>query len=562
MTNAAFLTVGSNPWLACSLLFTARVFVPGMAWSWTCTTDALSDSPWSDYLLAIAKSTILGFLIAVLNAFVLSELGLYSEPIEWISLTLLSAVGAAFGIVRARQRLCSTLRFSLLGILLSIMTISLVMLLPARGEWIVGGWDPGIYVNQGMIVERSGTFEPVPLAPYGLITEDEGLLFVRGSENYRECFPGVPIDIRTSKLQHYFFRLMPSAVAVTARCGGLRAATRVNILLGAMVCLALVAVLVGYRSGRIWSYFALFGLITQPIWIYHLRTPTSEMLQLVLLLGICLCAANSSTGLAKAIWSSLFMFAAIINRISFVPFAAIIILVSAILDLEEHRNKTSVLVERIAQFIAISVATAINWNVCSITIVRLKPIMPTLFLVTIVAVLMTIVIDLIGRTIVRYKIFSLLRPFFSMTFVSITLITMGVIWLGSGTRLLAEPSYNLRQLIHYIGIIPLILACFGAILLLRRKHSFSNRFYGILAFLSVISMAMLLQKGIKDLYPWATRRYLVYTIPLIAVLSGYLYHYLICQKNGFKWLARALAVLLLAATILTNGRACWHAWSR
>lgn len=66
----------------------------------------------------------------------------------------------------------------------------IVLLLPQRGEWVVGGWDPGVYLNQGVLVSQQGSFYPEALPCYKNLSEEAFAAFTRGRGNYIEAFPG------------------------------------------------------------------------------------------------------------------------------------------------------------------------------------------------------------------------------------------------------------------------------------------------------------------------------------------------------------------------------------
>ncbi len=79
------------------------------------------------------------------------------------------------------------------------------MLLPNTGEWIAGGWDPGVYLNTGINVGQTGTFTPQDKAFGADFTPAERSHFMRYPSNRSERFPGILSNKNGTEINFHFF---------------------------------------------------------------------------------------------------------------------------------------------------------------------------------------------------------------------------------------------------------------------------------------------------------------------------------------------------------------------
>ena len=158
------LVVDYNPWLAAALGLAARIFLPGLAWVWVLPdVDANSRGAWHARFRTSALAAFIGLIVSVGVVIVLGETGRYRPAYEWVALLSVTGLGVALGLWRVPARLLGRLRQAMLPVLLFAAAAAGIMLLPRQGEWLVGGWDPGTYVDQGVFVSRNGTFRPGPV---------------------------------------------------------------------------------------------------------------------------------------------------------------------------------------------------------------------------------------------------------------------------------------------------------------------------------------------------------------------------------------------------------------
>ncbi|NCC53353.1 MAG: hypothetical protein EOM20_19375, partial [Spartobacteria bacterium] len=307
---------------AVALIF--RFFLPGLAWVWLFGAFSFSGKSWRRWVVAAWLSMLVSVLFTTLLAIGLGEFGLLRGRIPWWATGCWVGAGLVLGGLKQPTRLGRSLRAGLPGMLVCALVWLAAQCLPQRGEWVVGGWDPGIYINHGVYVATQGTFHPEPAAGYTEISEDELALFTRRDEGYVETFTGVPIDTAHRNHEIYFFRLMPALIAVLVDCGGLRAALRVNFILALPAMLAFFVMCLAFRRALPFALLALCLLITQPVWQYLIHLPTSEMLQLFLLSSAVALIVGSRNPRDTLLAACCF-FGAVINRLTFLPMGLLLL---------------------------------------------------------------------------------------------------------------------------------------------------------------------------------------------------------------------------------------------
>ena len=543
--STTLASVIQNPWLACGLLVAAHFFVPGMAWGWIIPRPG-KDLPgkWFSVLFAASVSLILGFLFSLLGCLALAEAGWFTKTGEAVLLGIVILSGLLAGGIRNRQVCIDHLKFSLPGLVFTLFVSIAVMILPNRGEWIAGGWDPGIYVNQGISISRSNSLHPPPDPLFASLAPEEVDLLTRRAHNYIEALPVVPLNPETRRLEHFFFRLTPMLIAVMDRCGGLRAATRVNEIMG-LLLLPLFACMT-WRLGRKGAYaaFALLLLILQPVWLYHLHLPTSEILSLLFLCGMGLLLGLRPFSRSVSVAFCFLLLAAELNRFSFLPFGFLLLFFVAILDLQVT-NRAGISRARFFQIIALLAGAIYNYVVNPTTIGRLFEAVPALLIASFALLALTLVVDSLGT-----------KTFLSAAIEKYgLLILIAISLLASATPFLAEFKLNATQLLPFIGLTSVILALVGALLLAIRESSPLKTWCAFLLAATLISLA---NSEIAALWPWATRRFVEFTVPLLALSGGVLLAHVWSMKPWTRLLTVALVALLFA----TNGNTCWQAWSR
>lgn len=569
--NAFYELVPANAWLRCSLVLTLRLVVLGLFWRWLLPWPAFKNRAGNlpARIVLLAQCTLLGLSLSLLSTLFLAEAGLYSPAMDWIVLGLLGLGGLATGRHLRKNRFCrANLWIHSPGIVFFALAIAILMHLPNCGEWIAGGWDPGVYQNQGIHVAKTGTFHPSALETHSSLTREEFNAFTRGDENYTESFAGIPMDPASRRFDPYFFRLTPSFVAMTARAGGLRAATRVNYLAGFLTLILFTAMLIAARSRPGHILFALLFFATHPIWLYHLHLPTTEMLHLVLLCSAGLLVAERTR--SPSWLFPVILFLGIVNRISFLPFASVWIVILAWLDIERE-DRRKMIRERGFQLLALVAAALYAWATCSITFVRIGHYVPKLVLTAIGFFLAAMLVDIFGRTLKSSTLFRKLAPFLVLASFIVAITTLLAVYLYQDSNLVmrgwgrvdrfvplarktvVRSSLVLHAMLVYAGVPLVISSLLGYGVFAWRAKSTPPSLKAIALFhLLVLAIIVFHARVVPIFYPWGTRRYMAYLIPAMAISSGFLFEVLRALASRLHKTA-GVAICLLVLALVVSG---------
>ncbi len=518
MNELPIMSIGRNPWLMCSILLTVRVMLPGVAWAWM-LPGREGKGKLSAIILAGTTASLVGLLISLFTALILAEAGIYRPALEWTVVLGISAVGIVCGAIKARSRLLETVVHCLPTVALLMVGTAAIMLLPRQGEWIVGGWDPGTYVNQGVHVSHTGGFRPAPDTVFSRLTPEEFGRFTRRAATYIEGLPVFPIDSESRSYRFFFFRLAPTLIAIADRCGGLRAATRINLIMGLFCVLAFAGAVAAQFPRRTTVVLSVLFLIVQPIWIYHLHVPVSEMLQLFLFCALlsCLPFGRRST-FARAL-VALCLFAMVVNRFSFLPFASLLLLVLSWHDLD-CLDRLSVIKGRALQIMALMAAVWFDHWACMQQIEWMSS-TRRLIASSSILLLCALGLDLAARRESwRLRLMRVI-PVLALVAFCFAALLVPVLALISQKGIFGGFWQNTAGIMPYFGW-PLLCCAIPGVLVFAAKTRVTGRlFKGIIFFLLCATGITLIDDWITNLFPWATRRYLVFSVPAIAILAGY-----------------------------------------
>lgn len=163
-------------------------------------------------------------------------------------------------------------------------------------EYILGGKDPGVYVNEGIAIARTGalfrqdaTVRAVPAAARDLFFPNEG-----NDDYYGHRFMGVYInDPASGAVITQFPHLFPASIAVGYRLGGIAGAVRTTTVWALLGLLAVY--FFGARLiGRLASFFAVLLLGLNLVEVWYGRYPNAEVLMQTLLFGGLLALARTN----------------------------------------------------------------------------------------------------------------------------------------------------------------------------------------------------------------------------------------------------------------------------
>jgi hypothetical protein len=488
----------------------------------------------------------------------LGEFGLYGSLLEWAVLIAVTVTGVVVGALRDRAALARHAVLAAPIAALFAVAVMVVMALPRQGEWIVGGWDPGTYVDQGVFVSREGTFRPAADPLFSSIKGGDWSTFVPRVLNFAEALPVFPIDPDTRCFEFFFFRGMPATVAMVDRCGGLRAATRVNMIVGLLALLAVAHVFWTWFGRRSHRWFALVLFVAQPIWLYHLHFPSSELLQQALWFGVFGVAAVRTESRAAGPLIALGCLALTVTHLSLVLFLGLFLMALAWCDLGRS-DRAQVRRERLWQVAAVLAGVGVDLLTSPTTVGRLDFILPRLMglagLFTAVAVAMDYLgpADDEGR---EARASALGGVAVVLAFVA------GVLVVGAGILMPQRfhwPHYNLKMILPYITPGLALLAVVGATLFAARRDDVSRLAKAAAFVMVAVTIANLVENAIAALYPWATRRYVALSVPLFAVLAGHVLAWM--WQAPVRWM-RPAAGAVFAAVVTGLSLWSWPALTR
>ncbi len=517
-----------------------RVMASGFCWAWLPERGRAS-GPRMHGLFLAAFCAVAGTAVSGLTAVALGECGAFSPVFEGAAAATLMGCGLWLG-ARRFPGWWRPAFFRVLPWLLGAMAGGAVLLaLPDKGEWIVGGWDPGVYMNAGLSLARTGTFHPQDSAFDRRLVPAEQNVFLRRAGTRVERFPGVMAA--GGALRFHFFRLTQGLSAVAARSAGWAGAFGLNRLLGAVALLCLAAWVGGLFHGRA-AAAALLLLATQPLWVYHTHTPVSEMPELALLCGLCLATALQP-GRRRAAFECLLLLALTVNRFSFVPFAGLWLAARAWMDLPRE-DRAAVLRERVCAVAAVclgavcdlvtSPASVLGWTVW-----------PLLVVLGGCGMAAALAVDRFG---LPRRGLETARWLVSAAGVAVALLALRPVWQPGCAQ-----SENWIQWACFTGW-PLVgLAVAGAGCVAFAPRALPRPFKAVLFFWAGMTLALWADKSIVNVYPWALRRYLSSGAPLAALLG-------VCALLGLERAGtrgRRWAAALLGCVVLAQGPAAMRA---
>ncbi|MFT5497296.1 MAG: hypothetical protein ACI9TH_002702 [Kiritimatiellia bacterium] len=536
--NEAFLDTSINHWVAFSLIWPGRIFLLGWAWSWL--LPEVVDRR-RRLLVYAAYPVLIGLPLLLILRLVSAEV-LPLPSFTWLIFAL-GGIGAGF--TTHRKGVLARLLPAVIGWACSFAACAAIMLVPGRSEWIGGGWDPGIYVNEGMQLARTGSYQHSPDPFFSALNEEELKLFTRYRLSYLEAQPVVPLDEETLTIKRFFFPLMSTAIATLAEDGGLRAATRANGFLGFWVVLMFAAMLAAHKLPWRTVGFAIVMLGLQPVWLYHLNIPTSEMLQLLFVCGMGMMLPYLRRHHIAAFVVALLMLCAGLNRFGFLPFGTLLVLVIAICDVQTKDRKWA-LQSHVLMLVPVWMAAGHCLVHNAITVDRLGDVSQLILLSGGLLTIGVIVVDLLANQVklVRFIVRSWhqgLVPVYAI--VGLVLISLVLHINFANVRLI------LQGLVQYVSI-PLVPAAFGLGFLYVRRETIEDPLRILIFFLLISTALVLLQSEIAPLLPWATRRLMMYTVPLVAVLGALV----------FGHFTRRHAALGIVALLVLTGLSAPKAW--
>jgi len=161
---------------------------------------------------------------------------------------------------------------------LALVAFALWRFLPAA-EYIMGGKDPGVYVNEGISLHRTGTIFRRDAIVAAVPTPVKDLFFhdYPATEYYGVRFMGVFLnDPDTGEVIAQFPHLLPASMTLGYAIGGMRGATTTVVVWAVLGLLAVY--FFGVRlAGRAPAFFACALLAVNVIEAWYARYPNAEV---------------------------------------------------------------------------------------------------------------------------------------------------------------------------------------------------------------------------------------------------------------------------------------------
>ena len=547
MTDPAHL-LESSP-LAGALL-ALRIFAAGAAWLWLWPEALAAPAErWRRMVCAGGLAAATGLVGLLLPLTLLSSWGWMAPwTINAVSIAV-PVTGTFFALVFRSPELLSRARAALPAAAAAMALFTVALLLSNRGENIAGGQDPGVYSAQGMhLLATGGKAQPDPLM--ARLTPAERPDFVDDLHGYTALFPAVPLRGGSVNGPGYFFPLTPVWIAVCGHDAGLRGAMR-SAHFTAILSLLLMAGLVAANRGS--AAFALSAcalLASQPVWIYHWNVPTSEMLDLCLMLSIGLVLDHRTASPAASGLLGLLFLAAVLNRLAFLPFGGCLMALCAWRDLGDPA-RGRVLFSRLAQAAGLAAGAGHDWFHHAEAIVRLGGTPAVLWQLCAALGVLALALD------------AGARPFAPLRRVGVRIIG-ALILLSIGAYLLDRPPSRLIFRISvagnfaFIGHAAALPALAGAAVFCLRPARLPGSLPSFALFLFAAMMALLSRSEITAQFPYATRRALSYATPLVALLGGLA---VAAAWDRLRGRGRGLAAAALLAVLALQAPKAGRAWT-
>jgi len=553
------------------LLLVLRLVLPGWAWTWQ--RDGGGDERgWPGGLNQAGRIVAAGLVLNLLPVLVLGAMGLWTPRADW-GMWGLVVVGGLIRLVRTggnAQAMISRLAGALAA---AGLLAALALANPPRSEWLAGGWDPGIYVNQAVSIERHNGTRPVKDTVFADMSRAERELVSASEGRYREVFPGVPIRLEDGSLPVYFFPLTPVCGAWLHRLGGMGLLHRMPLLLALLGLLPAWALLAAFGLSRAARAVAMACWMLSPLWVYHQAIPSSEMLQLFLLCaGILFYLDAADRGSPRPVLAGLALFAGTVNRFDYPVFAGWFLVVAIAAGAMVRQPAW----RRRAGFCLGALALGLCWDLIFawVTLARLQEKDQALWVVLIPFGAGVLLIGALS---------AWSRPFHAPRPLARTVRTAGVLaglGLGLAGLLAAGPlpvtsmivaadqvpvaggrMIGVLRLFPFHGSAWLLAAGAGMALMALNRRRETLRLRLALLALGGGMAALLLHGGIAAIYPWALRRVMVLWVPFMALAQAGLAVWALEKASLRQWGRMAAGLLLLAGALAQGAAISREAWA-
>lgn len=506
---------GASQLLICLVL-------PGLAWGWVLPSgsDARNGGLLLRASVKIAEVAFVSLVTVLLLVLLLAEFSLLHPGVWWPVVLACSAAGLALGWRRDRHRLQAHLLHSLPGVVVLGVGLLAVLSWPDRGQWLAGGWDPGVYVNEGVQVSRAGTFYPPAQPAYRVLAQHGVGLLSRGIQGFEEAFPGIPVDPATGAFAFYFYRPAVAWHAFCALCCGVGGA----LVAPALAVFVAVVFLAGFlaAAGATVSQlvFVLLLFCTSPLVLYHSHTPCAEAVELALVGGLACVWTRRSEHIAYVGLLGVGLFAAAVNRPSFLLFGGVLALITAVLNL--GRRDSRPLAEPFGMLLGLGLAVLYYQGVTPQSVVKISYMYRFILRALTILGVGALWVGVVGSLPRLRRGLSRIRPEWLYLAATSGLLLVGAWLYATDPRSAWELRHNTRVFLDYTSWTLAGLAAAGWVLWVGRipRRSYATHAGGWILFLMTVGLMTLARKSVAELYPWATKRYLLFAPAVVALLGS------------------------------------------
>ena len=547
------------------LLLVLRVMLPGFLLS---TPDlGGGDSPRSGLLPRTGRALFAG-VVANLLIPVAFVAGRWTVLFDWLWWLIIVANAARWRVQR-RELVAGDLRRWLAPTLLVLAAAALVLLLPARSEWRMGGWDPGFYQNNAVRIARDGRLDG-PHLPLYVEAAGEGsvlapLARTQYGGTYRALADSLPLSPDGS-IPLYFFHLTPIAGAALYRLGADAFLDRLNgfLAFGSLIAFSSLLASLGLRGYR--RALPLFFMAISPLWWYHQNIPTSEMLYLFLLLGGAADWIDSRDARRPpwGAWTACFLL--VVNHLNAAVLAGGFVALATLLETagaETPLPRRTRLLRAAVAFAAMLLGIVWNRYFASATMLKLHDetgldgVILRMFALAAAGGLLCAVVS-VPRVLRRPAAWAART---AGVLAGVVLAAVALSALSGSARdwyySIYECGWRIGPMLWWLmrlsplhGIPASVLAGLGLLLLSLSLDSRNSRLaLAVLAF-SCVFVVTLYNPGIPKLYPWALRRFYPFFLPAFAMAQAAPAIWALdatCRKPKRPPSARTAAAVILAA---------------
>lgn len=503
------------------------LFVPGICWGWVFFTPRQTGKLLKQ-LSAFVCTASTGMCISAMVCLATGHLGVFSSKNLVLSLGLLSAAGLlpALATDSGKTRLKSMLANLPVLAVVFFTACAGVGAMKHTGEWIAGGWDPGVYQNAGISAAINGTFTPEDNAFGQNFSAAEKSFFMRYPSNRTERFPGILSAQNNSRINFHFFHFTPSLTALFYKCGGINAALKTNFYLAVLAVIFTFAA--ATRMAGVWAgVVAGTLLVFNPVFVYHAHTPVAEMAEMAILTAILFLLKDRNK---HPVQIALLMACGVMNKFTFLPFGALLVLLCAFADARAPitpKRKKPYLKNQLIMSLGLCAGAAADFYTSWISVTGWH-VLDKILTASGLCLLGAFALSALGKHIRRINLNS---PKLTPLFTASVMLPL-IIWFASPTIFPnSTDSVNLIRYISYTGY-PLFAASLAGMLVfvyMRKRQNTQTKITFI--YLACVSALLFTHKFIVPVYPWATRRFLSFTLELSCLLAGFAF------ATGINWAA-------------------------